>query len=329
MPHLGIHLIFLLHRRNHLPTARPSHYRHSPPPAARYCRPRGRRAAPPPSSASLCRALPRPLLFFPYPPTKRRRHVHHLSPSPLPPPAAPHRLSGPPRAAPSPSPAPQPSCAARHPLHPLLHPRSTAPTVNPRRHCHLPPPAAACRHSETSPAVAPSSISFAATRGGPAFASRRREPTGAPSSSRAGKLHLSPPPPAGDSRRLGPPVPILTSLPPSLGRPAPRPSFPHRWSSLEAAPAVFSRRHRRRPLPLAAMALGELSLLFPLLRRPLARVVPPSPVVQCVPPPPCWVGRRASLPFCRCGSRPWTTPMVSVHGAAPAAVDRVHRAPSP
>jgi hypothetical protein len=135
--------------------------------------------------------------------------------------------------------------------------------VNPRRHCHLPPPAAACRRSEPSPAVAHSSISFAATRGGPTFASRHREPTGAPSSSRAGKLHLSPPSPASDSRCLGPPFPILTSLPPSLGRPAPQPSFTHRRSSPKAARAVFPRRRPRRLLPPAAMALGELSLHLP------------------------------------------------------------------
>nr|BAD21857.1 hypothetical protein [Oryza sativa Japonica Group]BAD22112.1 hypothetical protein [Oryza sativa Japonica Group] len=114
----------------------------------------------------------------------------------------------------------------------LLHPRSNAPTVNPRRHCHLPPPAAACRRSEPSPAVAPSSISFAATRGGPTFASRHREPTGAPSSSRA-------------------------------GCPAPQPSITHRRSSPKAARAVFPRRRPRRLLPLAAMALGELSLHLP------------------------------------------------------------------
>ncbi|XP_025879341.1 uncharacterized protein [Oryza sativa Japonica Group] len=111
----------------------------------------------------------------------------------------------------------------------LLHPRSNAPTVNPRRHCHLPPPAAACRRSEPSPAVAPSSISFAATRGGPTFASRHREPTGAPSSSRA-------------------------------GCPAPQPSITHRRSSPKAARAVFPRRRPRRLLPLAAMALESVVL---------------------------------------------------------------------
>nr|BAC84553.1 hypothetical protein [Oryza sativa Japonica Group] len=147
--------------------------------------------------------------------------------------------------------------------------------------------AAACRRSERSPAITPSSISFAATRGGPAFASRRQEPTGAPSSSRT-------------------------------SRPAPRPSFPRRQSSLEDARAVFPRRHHHRPLPLAAMVLGELFLrlpsFFPSSTAPLACVAPPSPVVPVDhsrgPCPRCHPGRGGPSPPCAfplvpltCGTR--------------------------
>nr|XP_015638971.1 serine/arginine repetitive matrix protein 1-like [Oryza sativa Japonica Group] len=69
----------------------PQHHSHReaelPPPfaapAARYCRPRGRSAAPFVSSALRCRALPRPPLRLPCPTPKRRRHVRHPSSPPL------------------------------------------------------------------------------------------------------------------------------------------------------------------------------------------------------------------------------------------------------